>query len=426
VSRVIARDTVNIKVQGEIAEYVALTEEEEELFLLLLILGGLLYLAYRSAKAAAKPTGKQILMISDQVDVSASGEITGAVAEVIDEVTAVIRGILAEKYSKIQPSDTVTATSYGEIIKGIVIDLFDTVSPTSSGEIIPPSLVRVPDTVSPTSTGSLTPSSTAGLSDTVSPVVTGSITPLKVSINITDIVSPSSGGYITTPAKIQIDDTVTSTATGFVGTPTANISVFDTVSPSSTWPNSSGINPFNPLWVYLSSNTSIRRLFWEFYKSSEVQSFFTSTNKPSWYDDYALFDSVTAYRQDSRFAYAVVTCIKPVITSISQETELLYIGIDDGATALRGAVLKAVNAKTLRIYDRGGINYTEFTWNGDWIVVYVSWAEKVARVYDRNGNLLASRALEDYIASSAQYTVTGSSPNVNIKLMLDWVTVSVP
>ena len=420
------RDAVNVTVQGEIAEYVAPPEEEEELFLLLLILGGLLYLAYRSAKAAAKPTGKQILMISDQVDVLASGEIRGTVAEVIDEVTAMIMGILAEKYSKVQPSDAVTATSYGELIKGVVLDLFDTVSPISSGEIIPPSLVSVPDTVSPTSTGSLTPSSTAGLSDTVSPAVTGSITPLKVSINITDTVSPSSGGYVTTPAKIQIDDAVTSTATGFVGTPTVNISMFDTVSPSSAWPNSSGINPFNSPWVYLPSNTSIRRLFWEFYKSDEVQSFFTSTSKPYWYDDYALFDSVTAYRRDSRFAYAIVACVKPVITSITQETDLLYIVIDDGVTALRGAVLKAVNAQTLRIYDRGGLNYTEFSWNGDWIVVYVSWPEKVARVYDRNGNLLASRALEDYMASSAQYTVTGSSPNVNIKLMLDWVTVSVP
>jgi preprotein translocase subunit YajC len=426
VSRVTVRDTVVVEAKGEIAEYVAPTEEEEELFLLLLILGGLLYLAYRSAKAAAKPTGKQILMISDQVDVLASGEITGIVAEVIDEVTAIIRGILYEKYSKVQPSDTVTATSYGELIKGVVIDLFDTVSSTSSGEIIPPSLVSVPDTVSPTSTGSLTPSSTAGLSDIVSPTVTGSITPIKVSINISDTVSPSSGGYITTPAKIQIDDTVTSTATGFVGTPTVNISLFDTVSPNAVWQDSSGINPFNPLWTYQPTNTSIRRLFWEFYKSVEVQSFFTSTDKPSWYDDYALFDSVTAYRQDSRFAYVIVACVKPIITAITQETDLLYISIDDGATALRGAVLRAVNAQTLRIYDRGGSNYTEFSWNGDWIVVYVSWPEKVARVYDRNGNLLASRALEDYMATSAKYTVTGSSPNVNIKLMLDWVTISVP
>jgi preprotein translocase subunit YajC len=406
VRRVTLRDAVNVEAKGEITEHVAPPEEEEELFLLLLILGGLLYFAYRSAKAEAKPISKQVTMISDQVDVFAAGEITGIVAEAIDEVTAIIRGILAEKYSKAQPSDIVTATSYGELIRGVFIDLFDTVSPASAGGITPPS--------------------TAGISDSISPTATGSITPLRVQVSVSDTVSPSSSGYIVAPARVQVSDAVAPAATGFAVTPTVNVALFDTVSPSSAWPNSSGINPFNSLWTYQPTNTSIRRLFWEFYKSAEVQSFFTSTGKPYWYDDYALFDSITAYRQDSRFAYAIVACVRPIITAITQETDLLYVSIDDGATALRGAVLKAVNAQTLRIYDRGGLNYTEFSWNGDWIVVYVSWPEKVARVYDRNGNLLASRALEDYIASSAKYTVTGSSPNVNIKLMLDWVTVAVP
>jgi hypothetical protein len=427
VPRIVVRDNVKSESKGEIAEYVAPEETDEELFMLLMALGVLLYLAYSSIKAAAKPTGKQILMMSDQVDVFASGEITGIVAEVIDEVAAAIRGILAEKYSKVQPSDMITASSYGELIKGVVIDLLDTVSPTDSGEIIPPSLVSVPDTVSPTSTGSLTPSSTAGLSDIVSPTATGSVTPLKVSINISDTVSPSPGGYVTPPAKIQVDDALAPAATGFVGTPTVNVSLFDTVSPSAVWPNSSGINPFRPLWFYRYYDTSIRRRFWDFFSSGEIGSFFTSTSKPSWYDNYALFDSVTAYRDVYALAYAIAVCVKPVIVAISQETELLYVAIDNGVSALRGAVLKAVNARTLRIYDRGGLNYTEFSWNGDWIVIYFPFESKYVYVYDRDGNLLAAQALDDYLSGGTpRHVVTGSSPSISIRLMIDWVTLSTP
>jgi len=87
----------------------------------------------------------------------------------------------------------------------------------------------------------------------------------------------------------------------------------------------------------------------------------------------------------------------------------------------------AVDAQTLRLYDRGGTSYQQFSWSGDWLVLYVSYSEKVARVYDRNGNLLASVALQDYLpGTTAKYTVTGNSPSTSIRLMIDWVTASTP
>jgi hypothetical protein len=386
VPRVVVRDSVKPKSKGEIAEYVAPKETDEELFMLILALGVLLYLAYGSIKAAAKPVVKRVLTVSDQVNSIAVGEVTGAVAEAIDEVIAAIRGILAEKYSRVQPSDTVTATSYGELVRGVIAGLSDAIPTTSRGEIV--TQLRI------------------NISDTVSPTAAGAVEQLSVPVKIADTVSPTSSGFAVTPVTV--------------------IALFDTVSPSSAWPNSSGINPFDPTWVYQPTNTAIKRLFWDFYKSAEVQSFFTSISKPSWYDNYAYFDSVTAYRQVSSFVNAIAVCVKPIIVAIEQETELLYIAIGDGSTAYRGAVLKAVNAKTLRIYDRGGIDYTEFSWDGDWIVVYVSWPEKVAKVYDRNGNLLAVRALEDYFSYMPVHVVTGSSPSINIRLMIDWVTIASP
>jgi hypothetical protein len=191
--------------------------------------------------------------------------------------------------------------------------------------------------------------------------------------------------------------------------------------------NSSGIDPFRPLWLYQYANTGIKRLYWDFFASGEVTSFFTSTSKPSWYDNYAYFDSVTAYREDARYAYAVVACFRPLVTAVEGETQVIYVAIDDGATALRGAYVTVVNALTLRLYDRGGTSYQQFSWNGDWLVLYVSHPEKVARVYDRNGNLLASVALQDYLpGTTAKYTVTGNSPSINIRMTIDWVTVSTP
>jgi hypothetical protein len=386
VPRVVVRDSVKSESKGEIAEYVAPEEADEELFMLLLALGVLLYLAYSSIKAAAKPVVKRALTVSDQVNSIAVGEVTGVVAEAIDEVIATVRGVLAEKYSRAQPTDVIATTSYGELVRGTIASLSDTIPTTSRGEIVTPLRINVLDTVSTT--------------------VAGTVEHLSVPISIADTVSPTSSGFAVTPVTV--------------------IALFDTVSPSSAWPNSSGINPFNPPWVYQPTNAAIRRLFWDFFKSAEVQSFFTSVSKPSWYDNYAYFDSVTAYRQVSSFAYAIAVCVKPIIVAIEQETELLYIAIGDGSTALRGAVLKAVNARTLRIYDRGGINYTEFSWDGDWIVVYVSWPEKVARVYDRNGNLLAVRALEDYFSYMPVHVVTGRSPSIHIRLMIDWVTIASP
>jgi hypothetical protein len=386
VPRVVVRDSVKSEPKGEIAEYVAPEETDEELFMLLMALGVLLYLAYSSIKAAAKPAVKRALTVSDQVNSVAAGEVTRTVAEVIDEVIATVRGVLAEKYSRARPTDVVAPTSYGKLVRGAVASLFDTVSTISRGEIA--SLLRI------------------NVLDTVSPTAVGSVKRLSVPISIEDTVSPTTSGFAVTPVIVA--------------------AMFDTVSPSSAWPNSSGINPFSPPWVYQPANAAIKRLFWDFYKSGEVQSFFTSISKPSWYDNYAYFDGVAAYRQVSSYVHAIAVCVKPVIVAIEQETELLYVGISDSSTALRGAVLKAVNAKTLRIYDRGGVNYTEFSWDGDWIVVYVSWPEKVARVYDRNGNLLADRALEDYYPFTQMHVVTGNSPGTNIRLMIDWVTIASP
>ena len=158
-----------------------------------------------------------------------------------------------------------------------------------------------------------------------------------------------------------------------------------------------------------------------------MASFFTSASKPSWADNYTFFDSVTAYREDARYAYAVALCFRPLATTVDRETQVLYVATDDGATALRGAYVTVVDALTLRLYDRGGLSYQQFSWGGDWLVLYVSFPEKAARVYDRNGNLLASVALQDYLpGTTAKYTVTGSSPSINIRLAIDWVTVSAP
>jgi hypothetical protein len=292
----------------------------------------------------------------------------------------------AARVTQLAWSDAVQAAAAAAIVTGVVSELRDSVSASAAGAVVGPATVSLSDAVQAAAAGAVAGPATVSLADSVSAASAGSAEQLYVTTNLSDSVSASS-------------------ALG----------------------NSSGIDPFAPLWLYYYTSTSIKRLYWDFFSQDEVNAFFTSTNKPSWADNYALFDTVTAYREDAVYAYAVAVCFKPAITAISSETELLYVGIDDGATALRGAYVTAVDAQTLRLYDRGGSSYQQFSWSGDWLVLYVSYSDKVARVYDRNGNLLASVALQDYLpGTTAKYTITGNSPSSSIKLMTDWVTVSTP
>jgi len=290
----------------------------------------------------------------------------------------------AAKTTQLAWKDAVEAAAAAALVAGVVQELKDSVAASAAGAVIGPATASLSDAVAAASAGSAAGPVTASLADSVGASSVGSAAPLYATA------SPS-----------------------------------DSVASSATIGSSSGIDPFRPLWLYQYANTGIKRLYWDFFASGEVTSFFTSTAKPSWYDNYAYFDSVTAYREDARYAYAVAACFRPLVTAVDKETQVLYVAIDDGATALRGAYVTVVNALTLRLYDRGGIDYAEFSWSGDWIVLYVSFPEKVARVYDRNGNLLASVALQDYLpGTAAKYTVTGNSPSVSIRLAIDWVTVS--
>jgi len=282
------------------------------------------------------------------------------------------------------------------------------------------------DTVEASATGEVTTSAIQELRDAVAASAAGQIVG-PATASLSDAVAATSAGSVIGPATVSLADSVGASSIGSAGSLYATASLSDSVSASAALGSSSGIDPFRPLWLYQYANTGIKRLYWDFYSSGEVTSFFTSTAKPSWEDNYAYFDTVTAYREDARYAYAVVACFKPTIVTISSETNLIYIGIDDGATALRGAYVTAVDAQTLRLYDRGGLSYQQFSWGGDWLVLYVSFPDKVARVYDRNGNLLASIALQDYLpGTTAKYTVTGNSPSINIRMAIDWVTVSAP
>jgi hypothetical protein len=302
-------------------------------------------------------------------------------------------------------TDAVEPVALAALIAGAVSELGETVAPSSIGEIIPPSTVSAVDTVATAATGAVVAPNTVTLSDSVSAAAAG----------------------LYSPYQQTLSDSISAAATGSIAQYYAGVNLSDSVASSAALGNSSGIDPFRPLWFYRYYDTSIRRQFWDFFASGEIDSFFTSTAKPSWYDNYAYFDTVTAYRDVYALAYAIAVCVKPVIVTISQETELLYVAIDNGVSALRGAVLKAVNANTLRIYDRGGLNYTEFSWNGDWIVIYFPFETKYAYVYDRDGNLLAARALDDYLSGGTpRHVVTGNSPSSSIKLMIDWVTLSVP
>ncbi|MCC6051092.1 MAG: hypothetical protein LM580_10315 [Thermofilum sp.] len=292
----------------------------------------------------------------------------------------------ASKVAQLAWTDAVAAAAAAAVAAGMVQELSDAVAASSAGAVVGPAALSLSDSVAAASSGSVSGPSTASLSDSIGAAATGSIAQYYAGANLSDSVSASA-------------------ALG----------------------NSSRIDPFRPPWLYQYASTAIKRLYWDFYSSGEVTSFFTSTAKPSWYDNYAYFDSVTAYREDARYTHAVVACFRPLVTAVEGETQVIYVAIDDGATALRGAYVTVVNALTLRLYDRGGLSYQQFSWGGDWLVLYVSHPEKVARIYDRNGNLLASIALQDYLpGTTAKYTVTGSSPSINIRLAIDWVTVSTP
>jgi len=303
-------------------------------------------------------------------------------------------------------TDAVEAAAAAAIVAGVVQELRDSVAASAAGAVVGPATASLSDVVRATSAGSVAGPTTLSLADSV---------------------SAASAGSVAGPATVSLADSVASSSAGSAGPLYATVNLSDSVASSSTLGSSSGIDPFMPLWFYRYYDKTIRRQFWDFFASDEIGSFFTSTAKPSWADNYALFDTVTAYRDVYAAAYAIAVCVKPVIAAISQETELLYVAIDNGVSALRGAVLKAVNAQTLRLYDRGGLNYTEFPWNGDWIVIYFPFESKYAYVYDRNGNLLAARALDDYLSGGTpRHVITGSSPSTSIRLMIDWVTVSVP
>ena len=322
-------------------------------------------------------------------------------------------------------ADTVAASAVGQVVPPATASLSDSVAASATGAAIAPATVSLSDAVTASGAGAANPPLSTTLSDSVAASGFGFVSPYP--LRLSDSVSASSTGAAIAPASISWIDSVSTSSAGSAGPLYVTISQSDSVASSAALGNSSGIDPFRPLWLYQYTNTGIKRLYWDFYSSGEVTSFFTSTSKPSWYDNYAYFDTVTAYREDARYAYAVVACFKPTIVTISQETSLIYIGIDDGSTALRGAYVTAVDAQTLRLYDRGGLSYQQFSWGGDWLVLYVSFPEKVARVYDRNGNLLASMALQDYMTGgTSKYTVTGNSPSSSIKLMIDWVTASTP
>jgi len=322
-------------------------------------------------------------------------------------------------------TDALEAAAAAALVAGVVSELRETVTPASMGEIIPPSTVSATDTVAAAATGAVVAPNTLTLSDAVSAAAAGLYSPYRQTLS--DSIGASSTGAVVAPTSISWIDSVASSSAGSAGPLYVTVSQSDSISASAVLGNSSGIDPFKPLWFYRYLDTTVRRQFWDFFASGEINSFFTSTSKPSWADNYALFDTVTAYRDLYALAYAIAVCVKPVITSISQETELLYVAIDNGVSALRGAVLKAVNTNTLRIYDRGGLDYTEFSWNGDWIVIYFPFESKYAYVYDRDGNLLAARALDDYLSEGTpRHVVTGSSPSSSIKLMIDWVTLSTP
>ena len=322
-------------------------------------------------------------------------------------------------------ADTVAASAVGQVVPPATASLSDSVAASATGAAIAPATVSLSDAVAASGAGAANPPYSTTLSDSVAASGLGFVSPYP--LRLSDSVGASSTGAAIAPASVSWIDSVSASSAGSAGPLYVTISQSDSVSASSALGNSSGIDPFRPLWFYRYYDTSIRRQFWDFFASGEINSFFTSTAKPSWADNYAYFDTVTAYRDVYALAYAIAVCVKPVIVTISQETELLYVAIDNGVSALRGAVLKAVNAQTLRLYDRGGLNYTEFSWNGDWIVIYFPFESKYAYVYDRDGNLLAARALDDYLTGGTpRHVVTGNSPSTSIRLMIDWVTLSVP
>ncbi len=194
--------------------------------------------------------------------------------------------------------------------------------------------------------------------------------------------------------------------------------------------NASGIDPNDPTWMPAGGWDKI----WEFETDAELTDFATDQQYASVSDHRVVFEPPSgSYGYIERDITdggisKVAICLKDIVSSVTDIH--MVAGVDvivDGNLYSVSIYTVAGDPSKLELYDEVSGTSVHFTNPGDWIVLVVDLVNKIARVYDRNKNVLAEVTLSPSSTTQTGYWVYVEEDNESDYTIddveVDWIAI---
>lgn len=194
--------------------------------------------------------------------------------------------------------------------------------------------------------------------------------------------------------------------------------------------NASGIDPNDPTWTPAGGWDKV----WEFETDAELTDFATGQRYASVSDHRVIFeppsDDYGYVERDitDEVISKVAICLKDIVSSAPDIHMIVGVDIDDGTSVYSVSLYTvAGDPSKLELYDENSGNSVVFTNPNDWIVFVVDYVNKIARVYDRNKNVLAELSLTADTSVAKGYWVHVEEYNVSAVTIddveVDWIAI---
>lgn len=233
---------------------------------------------------------------------------------------------------------------------------------------------------------------------------------------------------LSTPAFTRLSDSINvleRTEQKVITTTPTQLS--DNINISEYTTNASGIDPNDPTWAPADGWTTV----WEFKDPAELDDFANMEQTYAYVEnDELLFNPPSdhfgiASRSDSYPIKKFAICIKTTILSAGLG-DIVEVESDDGIYK-KALSFRLTNTGRLRLIDYINGNYVDFDNPNDFIIFVVDFENNVARVYDRNKNILAELNLSSEPYTGAGYYIYiweyNEYQGITDDVEVDWIAI---
>lgn len=204
---------------------------------------------------------------------------------------------------------------------------------------------------------------------------------------------------------------------------------FEAVTPVT---NASGLDPTDPTWYPDIGYTDV----WEFDRAEDLDSFANYDRKSAFVEAGMLRfapgtgDEGYAWRlYTDRFLKVYVVCLRVSIQSVTEKQAITYIVSRNGTNSYDVA-LQVVDTQTLELLDVISGSSVQFTNPMDWFVVKIDVVNGIARVYNRDKEVIAELGLTPESTNEGRSEIYVCEPNnypptspATFDVDVDWIAV---